>query len=128
MMAEAYGNSGQPAEGLTLVAKALAAMHNTSERWWEAELHRLQGELLLAQSPDHAAAAETCFHHALEVARRQQAKALELRAALSLSRLWQRQGKRGEARQLLTAIYDWFSEGFDSADLQDAKVLLHELT
>jgi adenylate cyclase len=127
MMAEAYGQGGKPAEGHTLLAEALAAMHSTSERWWEAELYRLKGELLLAQSSDHAAAAETCFGQALDVARRQQAKSLELRATLSLSRLWQRQDKRAEARQLLTAMYDQFTEGFDTADLQDAKALLRAL-
>jgi predicted ATPase len=99
----------------------------TEEHWWEAELHRLKGELLLALSTDNAAEAEPCFHQALDIARRQQAMSLELRAATSLSRLWQRQGKRDDARDLLAPIYGWFTEGFDTADLQEAKALLTTL-
>jgi len=91
-------------------------------------LYRLKGEVLLARAAEHHGEAETCFRQALDVARRQQAKSLELRAAISLSRLWQRQGKRDEARQLLTEIYDWFTEGFDTADLQEAKALLADLS
>jgi hypothetical protein len=98
----------------------------TAEAWWDAELHRLQGELLLQQAIPDAPQAEACFQHALAVARRQQAKAWELRAATSLARLWQ-QGKRAEAHQLLAPIYGWFTEGFDTADLQEAKTLLEEL-
>ena len=118
------------------MAEALAAVHTTGERWWEAELHRLQGELLLqsgVQRPEssvftpHAAEAEACFQRALDVARSQQAKSLELRAAMSLSHLWQRQGKRQEARDLLAPIYNWFTEGFDTADLREAEALLDEL-
>jgi predicted ATPase len=90
-------------------------------------LHRLKGELLLLLSTDNRAEAEGCFHWALDVARRQQAKSLELRVATSLSRLWQQQGKRAEAYQLLAEIYGWFTEGFDTPDLQDAKALLEEL-
>jgi predicted ATPase len=90
-------------------------------------LHRLKGELLLSLSTDNQVEAAGCFHQALATARRQQAKALELRAALSLSRLWQQQGKRTEAHQILAGIYGWFTEGFDTADLQDAKALLQEL-
>ena len=115
---------GQPEEGLRLLAEALTVARHTGERWWEAELYRLKGELLLALSQDHQAEAETCFRQALELARYQQAKSLELRAALSLGRLWQHQGKRAEAYQLLAAIYGWFTEGFDTADLQEAKALL----
>ena len=89
-----------------------------------AEAYRLQGEFLLRQATPDAARAETCFHHALTVARHQQAKSWELRAAVSLSRLWQQQGKRDEARELLAPIYGWFTEGFDTADLQEAKELL----
>jgi predicted ATPase len=111
-----------------VLAEALTLVDTTEERWWEAELHRLEGELLLALSTDHAAQAETCFHQALDIARRQQAKSLELRAAMSLSRLWQQQGKRAEARQLLAETYGWFTEGFDTADLQEAKALLAELS
>ena len=96
-------------------------------RWCEAELYRLRGELLLQHAVAQPEEAEACFQLALAVARRQQAKSLELRAAMSLSRLWQRQGKRDKARQLLAEIYDWFTEGFDTADLQEAKVVLEEL-
>jgi len=94
---------------------------------YEAELHRLKGELLLSLSSDNHAEAEGCFHQALTVARQQQAKSLELRAATSLSRLWQQQGKRDEARELLAPVYGWFTEGFDTADLQEARMLLEEL-
>ena len=97
------------------------------ERRWEAELYRLKGELVLAGAAEHHEEAYACLHQALEVARRQQAKSLELRAMMSLSRLWKHQGKRHDARQLLAEIYGWFTEGFDTADLQEAQVLLHEL-
>jgi predicted ATPase len=96
-------------------------------RWWEAELYRLRGELLLQHAVAQPGEAETCFRQALDIARRQQAKSLELRAAMSLCRLWQRQGKRDAARQLLAEVYGWFTEGFDTADLQEAKALLEEL-
>ena len=93
-----------------------------------AELHRLKGELLLKRSPQNSSNAETSYKKALEVARSQQAKSLELRAAMSLSRLWQQQGKKREARHLLAEIYGWFTEGFDTADLKEAKALLDELS
>jgi len=109
------------------LAEALAAVHKTGERFYEAELYRLQGELLLARSAHQTAEAEACFHQALDIARHQQAKSLELRASMSLARLWQRQGKRDEAHQLLAAVYDWFTEGFVTADLQEAQALLEEL-
>jgi len=105
----------------------LALVDKTGERYYEAELHRLKGELLLQQSSDNRAEAETCFHQALSIVRSQQAKSLELRAATSLARLWQSQGKRGEAYDLLAPVYGWFTEGFDTADLIDAKTLLVEL-
>jgi predicted ATPase len=127
LLAEACGRTGQAVEGLALLAEALAQAHNSRESWMEAELHRLKGELLLSLSADHQAEAEGCLHQALTVARRQQAKALELRAATSLSRLWQQQGKQTEAHQLLAQIYGWFTEGFDTPDLQDAKALLEAL-
>jgi predicted ATPase len=98
------------------------------EWWWAAEVSRLRGVLLLRQPGTPQAEAEACFQRALDVAHHQQAKSLELRAAMSLSRLWQRQGKQGEARELLGPIYGWFSEGFDTADLQEAKALLEELS
>jgi predicted ATPase len=97
-------------------------------RQWEAELNRLKGELLLEQTVDHTGEAEACFMQALAIARRQQARSYELRAAMSLSRLWQQQGKRGDAHALLAPIYSWFTEGFDTADLQEAQALLGELS
>jgi predicted ATPase len=126
LLAGAYGNAGQANEGLTLLGEALAAVDARGERWCEAELYRLQGELLLERSAAHDVEAEACLQQALAVARRQQAKSWELRAAMSLSQLWQRQGKRAEAHQLLAEVYDWFTEGFDTADLREAKALLEE--
>jgi predicted ATPase len=125
-LAEAYGGDGQPEAGLQVLDEALAAVRDTGERMYEAELHRLKGDLLLMRSADHTAA-EACLHQALTIAGLQQAKSLELRAAMSLARLWQQQGKRDEAGALLAPIYDWFTEGFDTADLQDAKTLLTAL-
>jgi predicted ATPase len=122
--AEAYGKVGQTEEGLRVIAESLAR----NSGGWEAELYRVKGELLLRQRIPDAPEAEICFRQALDVAHRQQAKALELRAALSLARLWQRHGKCAEARALLAPIYDWFTEGFDTADLRDARTLLDELS
>ena len=102
-------------------------MEQHEERWWEAEVYRLRGVLLLRQPGTPQAEAEAWLQRALDVARRQEAKSLELRAAMSLSRLWQQQGKRAEAHALLAPIYGWFTEGFDTADLQEAKALLDEL-
>jgi class 3 adenylate cyclase/predicted ATPase len=127
LLAETYAQGGRVDEGLRVLDQALVSVHTTGERWWEAELHRLKGELLLALSAEKYAEAETCFHQALDSARRQEAKALELRAARSLARLWQQQGRRAEAQALLAPIYGWFTEGFDTADLQEAKALLAEL-
>jgi class 3 adenylate cyclase/predicted ATPase len=124
---EAYNKLEQPEEGLTALAEAQALVEKTGERYYEAELERLKGEVLLAQSPDDPAEAEACFHNALEIARRQQAKSLELRAAMSLARLWQRQGKEGDARPLLNDVYTWFTEGLNTLDLRDARDLLNEL-
>ena len=126
-LAEAYGQAGQVDEGLQVLAEALVYVEQAGERWWEAELHRLKGELLLLQSSDNQAEAASCFQQALALARHQQAKSWELRAATSLARLWQRQGKRAEAHALLAPIYGWFTEGFDTADLQEAKALLADL-
>ena len=109
------------------MAEALTCVEQTGERYAEAELHRLKGELLLKQPVPDARQAEACLQHALDVARRQQAKSLELRAALSLARLWQQRSKRAEAHALLAPVYGWFTEGFDTADLQEAKALLDEL-
>jgi class 3 adenylate cyclase/predicted ATPase len=127
LLAEAYAQVGRCEEGLTLLAEALALINDREERRWEAELYRLQGELLLVHSAAHHAEAETCFRHALDVARHQQAKSWELRAAMSLSRLWQQQGKHDAACELLAPIYGWFTEGFDTADLKEAKALLDAL-
>jgi len=127
LLANAYRQVGQVREGLVVLDEALMAVDKTGGGWPEAELHRLKGALLLSLSADNHVEAEGCFHQALAVARRQQAKSLELRAAMSLSRLWQQQDKRVEAHQLLTEIYGWFTEGFDTADLQEAKALLAAL-
>ena len=118
---------GQAETGLPLLAEALAHVDTTGERYYEAEVYRIKGELLLRQAVPDATQADACFQQALTVARRQQAKSWELRAAMSLSRLWQRQGQRAEARKLLAPIYGWFTEGFDTADLQEARTLLDEL-
>ena len=127
LLAGAYGRAGQITEALATLEEALALVHKNAERLFEAEIYRLKGELLLKQSSDHAAEAETCFHQALTIARRQQAKSLELRVTTSLARLWQNQGKRTEAHELLASVYGWFTEGFDTADLCDARGLLEEL-
>ncbi len=127
LLAETYGHVGQPEEGLTCLKEAWRLVEEIGERLYEAELHRLEGELLLQLSSDNAAEAVSCFHHALDVARSQQAKSWELRAATSLARLWQSQGKRQEAYDLIFPVYDWFTEGFDTADLVEAKQLLTEL-
>jgi predicted ATPase len=126
LLAEAYGQAGQPEAGLTVLAEALTLVAATEERWWEAELYRLQGALLLQLPCPDVGQAEACFQQALNVAHRQQARALELRAALSLARLWQGQGQHTAARQLLAEIYGWFTEGLDMPDLQAARVLLDE--
>jgi predicted ATPase len=157
LLAEARRQAGRAAEGLTLLAEALTQANKAGESWTEAELHRLKGERLLhaacgrSQSPSpplcgrsessrfpaptqsrrvrHAElTAEECFQQVLAVARHQQAKSWELRAAMSLRRLWQQHGKRAAARALLAPIYGWFTKGFDTADLQEAKALLEELS
>jgi class 3 adenylate cyclase/predicted ATPase len=127
LCAEAYGNIGQSEEGLAVMIEALRAVEETGEHFYEAELYRLKGELLRSQSQDNQAEAETCFQHAISIAQSQQAKSWELRASISLARLWQQQGKRAEAHALLAPVYGWFSEGFDTADLTEAKALLDTL-
>ena len=127
-LAEAYGQMGQVDEGIPLLAEALALVETTGERHTEAELYRLHGELLLRQAVPEAQTAAACFQQALDIARHQQAKWWELRAATSLARLWQRQGQRAEARELVAEIYSWFTEGFDTADLQEARALLENLS
>jgi predicted ATPase len=144
LLAEAYGKAGQVTAGLAAVAEAFAIVHRDAEHHqWEAELYRLQGELLLqssVQSPGsavstphtarrmpHAEEAEACLQQALTAARRQQARSLELRAALSLGQLWQQQGKRHDARQMLAEVSGWFVEGLDTAAYTAARALLAEL-
>src|SRR5215510_7742416 len=127
LLAEAYGKAGQAEEGLAILAEALTVVDKSGERFYEAELYRLKGELTLQTSSQSLESrvkdADVCFHKAIEIARQQQAKSLELRAVMSLSRLWQQQGKKDEAQQMLAEIYGWFTEGFDTKDLQEAKVL-----
>jgi predicted ATPase len=127
LLANGYKQLGQISEGLTVLDDALTAVDKTGGRWAEAELHLIKGELLMRQAASRPQQAEICFNQGFVVARGQSAKSLELRAAMSLSRLWQNQGKRAEARQLLTEVYGWFTEGFDTVDLKNAKALLDEL-
>ena len=134
LLAEAYGAAAQPERGLEVLAEALVQVDKTGERWWEAELHRLQGALLLQSQPGPPAsgvgashqAAEACFRRAISIARHQQAKSWELRAAMSLARLWQSQGKRAAAHALLAELHDWFTEGFQTPDLRETRALLDE--
>jgi tetratricopeptide (TPR) repeat protein len=139
LLAEAYGKGGQTDAGLQIIAEALDGIQRTGEHHYEPELYRLRGELSLQSrqvkaSQDKSGVrspgseAEECFVKAIEVARRQSAKSLELRAVMSLSRLWQQQGKKKEAHEILAEIYGWFTEGFDTKDLQEAKTLLEELS
>jgi class 3 adenylate cyclase/predicted ATPase len=128
LQAETYARTKRIDDGLASLAEAFALIEKTEECCWQAELNRLRGELLITASRDHRAEAETCFSRAIVVARRQQAKSWELRAAINLARLWHDQGKRKEARDLLAPIYSWFTEGFDMADLKDAKALLDAWT
>jgi predicted ATPase len=127
LLADVSAHLGRTEEGLQALAEAHTLVEQHEERWWEAEIHRLRGVLLLRQPGTPQAEAETWLQRALDVARRQEAKSLELRAAMSLSRLWQQQGKREEAYVLLAPVYGWFTEGFDTADLQEAKALLDAL-
>jgi predicted ATPase len=127
ILAEAYGREGQVEAGIAALSEAFAAVHATGERWCEAELYRLQGELLLMLPQHDMHQAESCFQQALVMARRQQAKAWELRTAMSLTRLWQQQGKQNDARMLLMPVYSWFTEGLDTADLREARALLAAL-
>jgi predicted ATPase len=128
VLAEVVAHLGHPEDGLQALAEAHTLVEQHEERYWEAEIYRLRGVLLLRQPGTPQAEAEAWLQRALDVARRQEAKSLELRAAMSLSRLWQQQGKRQEAHDLLAPIYGWFTEGFDTADLQEAQALLEELS
>jgi predicted ATPase len=126
LLAQALAACGRNKEGLAAVREAAALVEESGERYVEAEIHRLEGNLRLAENG--AAEAEPCYVKALEVARAQEARSLELRAACDLVRLWAEQGRRAEARDLLAPVYGWFTEGFDTADLKEAKTLLDELT
>jgi predicted ATPase len=128
VLAEAYKEAGQLLQGLTVVTDALAMVHQSGARYCEAELHRIRGELLRTQAVASEGKAESCFTQAIDVARSQSAKSWELRAAMSLSSLWQKQGKKDDARRLLVEIYGRFTEGFETADLKTAKALINELT
>jgi predicted ATPase len=128
MLAEALLTEGLQEQALEALEDAANLAAQSGERYYEAEIHRLKGTLLLVGSPDDPKNAETCFHQALEVARDQEAKSLELRATMSLARLWERLGKADKARALLTPTYQWFTEGLDTPDLEDARGLLDELT
>jgi predicted ATPase len=128
LLADADGRVGRSAMGLGVLDEALALAEEMDERWWEAELHRLKGRLLLSLTGDNAAAAEACYERAINVARDQGARSLELRSSTSLARLWHMQGKVKAARELLAPIYAWFTEGFDTPDLKEAKALLDQLS
>ena len=127
LLAEVHGRLGQGARGLGVIDEALAQVEASDERWWEAEIYRVRGDLLLSLSTADAAGAEACFERAMRIARRQRAKSLQLRAAASLARLWLDRGRRSAARDLLAPVYAWFTEGFDTPDLQQAKELLETL-
>jgi predicted ATPase len=126
-LAEALGKIGQLDEGLSAFDEAIDGARRSAVPYWDAELQRRKGELLLTANGTHRSAAEACFLHAIGIAQGQSAKSLELRAATSLARLWRDQGKLAEAHDLLAPIYGWFTEGFETADLKEAKTLLDEL-
>jgi predicted ATPase len=127
MLAEGLMQAGQIEEALATLSEAMEMANDSDERHCEAELYRLRGELLLVKDVDQAES-EPLFWRAIEVARQQQAKSWELRATMSLCRLWQRQGKGREAHRMLAEIYGWFTEGFDTADLMEARALLGNLS
>jgi predicted ATPase len=128
MVSEVHGLMGEREEALHLLNEALTAVERTGERIYTAELHRLKGELLLQLSAENASEAIMCFQQAIAIAQNQQAKSWELRAVTSLARLWREQGKRSDAQAMLAQVYNWFTEGFETADLRDAKKLLEELS
>jgi predicted ATPase len=129
VLAQACAGAGQVEEALSILAESQAALEETGERWWQAEIYRLKGELLLRHSTStpEESHAEECFRLALETAREQGAKSLELRAMTSLSRIRQKKGKRAEARHMLAKVYSWFTEGFDTPDLRHANALIEQL-
>jgi predicted ATPase len=128
LLAEALNHAGRVEQGLAALREAIDVATKTNEPFYEAELHRLRGDGLVNAGAASQSEAESCFHRAITIARQQQAKSFELRAAMSLARLWQQGGKREEGRAILADIYGWFTEGFDTADLKDARVLLDELS
>jgi len=128
LLASGLGKAGRPEEGLQVLEEGFVSVSKTGEQFGRTFLHRAKGQLLLAQNPLDVAEAESCFRAAIEVARRQSARSPELRATTSLARLLAKQGRRDEARTTLAEIYGWFTEGFDTPDLKDAKVLLDELS
>ena len=127
LLASGLGRIGRPEEGLQVLEEGFVSVAKTGEQFGSPYLHHAKGELLLAQNPSDGANAELCFRTAIEIARRQSARLDELRATMSLARLLNEQGRRDEARAMLAEIYGWFTEGFDTADLKDAKALLDEL-
>ena len=128
LLASIHGRLGQAEEGLVATAEAMTEVARSGERFWEAELQRLKGQLLLQADPANKPEAEACFHWAIEIARSQMARSWELRAATSLAHFWCAQDKRAQAHELLAPVYGWFTEGFNTADLREAKALLDELT
>jgi predicted ATPase len=126
-LARAHEELGQFDDARRCIREAMTAVETTKEKWWESEVYRIAGEIVLQSPLSDAAKAEAHFEHALAVAGDQQAKSWELRAAMSMARLWRDQGKRDAARDLLAPVYGWFTEGFDTLDLKEAKALLDEL-
>ena len=126
-LTRAYADVGQFDDAWRCIGEALTTVQTTKERWCEAEVNRVAGEIALMSPEPDAAKAEAYFERALAIARQQQAKSWELRASMSLARLWRDQGKVQQARELLTPVYGWFTEGFDTRDLKEAKTLLEEL-
>ena len=126
-LTRAYAELGQFVDARRCIGEAMTAVKTTRESWCEAEVNRVAGEIALMSPDADAAKAEAYFERALAVARKQQAKSWELRAAMSMARLWRDQGKRDEARDLLAPVYGWFTEGFDTLDLKEAKALLDEV-
>jgi predicted ATPase len=127
-LASAYAELGKIEDAWRCIGEAMTAAESTKEKWYEAEINRIAGEIALMTTEPDRAKAEEYFEKALTVAGRQQAKSWELRAAMSMARLWRDQGKRDEARDLLAPVYGWFTEGFDTLDLKEAKALLNELS
>jgi predicted ATPase len=127
-LATAYAQAAQLDDAWRCICECVTFIEDTKQRWWEAEVQRTGGEIVLKSPKPDAAKAESYFERALSIARQQQAKSWELRAAMSMARLWRDQGKRDEARDLLAPVYGWFTEGFDTRDLKEAKALLDELS